>query len=84
MLKWCFRGDSNRSMEDSVAKGDLNCDDLVQDVSEKKNFSMWPRICFHDTLVKDIDIFCPFLDSQLETKVKKFRLMVLTGNFKRA
>lgn len=30
-------------MEYFVAEGDLNCKSLVLDVSEEKNFSMWPR-----------------------------------------
>jgi hypothetical protein len=30
-------------MEDSDTEGDLNCGGLAQEISEEKNFSMWPR-----------------------------------------
>ena len=36
----------SKNMEDFVADYDLNCADLTQEVSEEKNFSMWPRDCF--------------------------------------
>jgi hypothetical protein len=40
-------------VEDCGAEGDLNCGDLVQEVSEEKNVSKWPRECSSDVLVKD-------------------------------
>jgi hypothetical protein len=43
MLKFCLMGLSNRNMEDIGADGDLNCGVLTLDVSEEKNFSIWPR-----------------------------------------
>ena len=41
-------------MEDSGAEGDLmNCGGLIQEVSEKKNFSMLPRDNSCDILVNN-------------------------------
>jgi hypothetical protein len=44
-FKCALMGRTNRSMEDSVPEGVLNCGSLVQKVSEESNFSMWPRDC---------------------------------------
>lgn len=48
----CFKHDlidhPRRSTEDSDAGGDLNCEVLAQEVSDKKNFSMWPTDCSCD------------------------------------
>ena len=45
-FKHCLMGHSSRSMEDSGAESDLmNCEELAQEFSEKKNFSMLPRDC---------------------------------------
>ena len=30
-------------MEDFASEGNLNCADMVQEVSEEKNFNTWPR-----------------------------------------
>jgi hypothetical protein len=35
-------------MEGFVTKSDLNCVDLAQGVSIRKNFGMWPKDCFSD------------------------------------
>jgi len=48
-------------MEDFVAVSDLNCADLAQEVSEKKNFSTWRREYFCGILVKIVTTFCPCL-----------------------
>jgi hypothetical protein len=37
-------GHATRNMEDIVSEGDLNCESLALEVSEK-NFNMWPRDC---------------------------------------
>lgn len=71
-------GHSSRNMEDIGAVGDLNYADLAQEVSVGKNFSMWPRDCFCDILVKNVAAFCPCLNSLPEAKVKRFILVVLT------
>jgi hypothetical protein len=71
-------GHPRRNMEDFVAESDLNCADLAQEVSEEKNFSMWPRGCFCGILVKNGATFCPCLKSLLEAKVKRFMLIALT------
>ena len=62
-FKWSLIGDTNKSMEDSGAEGDLNCGSLAQGVSEEKNFSMLPRELSCDILVKNIftKIFVCFL-----------------------
>ena len=39
--------------------GDLNCGGLGQEVSEEKDFSMWPKDCFCDVWVKNAAAFCP-------------------------
>ena len=65
-------------MKDLVAKSDLNCTDLAQEVSVEKNFSMWPRDCFCSILVKNMAAFCPCLNSLHKAKVKSLRLITLT------
>jgi hypothetical protein len=45
-FKWDLIGYLNRYMEDFGAETDLNCVDLVQEVSAEKNVNMWPRDCF--------------------------------------
>jgi hypothetical protein len=45
-FKWGLMSHPCRNMEYFVAVSDLNCRDLAQEVSEKKNFSMWHRDCF--------------------------------------
>jgi hypothetical protein len=44
-------------MEDSGGKGDLKNGVLVLVVSEEKNFSIFPRDCFCDILVKNVAVF---------------------------
>ena len=57
-------GHSSRNMEDFVAMGDLNCGSLALEVSEKKDFNMWPRDCSCDILVKKkCGFFCYCLKS---------------------
>ena len=45
-------------MEDISAVGDLNCRVLALDVSEEKNFNMWPRDSSCSILVKNVAAFC--------------------------
>jgi hypothetical protein len=47
-------------------------------VSEKKTFSMWPRDCFYEILVKNVAAFCHCLKCLPEAKVKRPILTVLT------
>jgi hypothetical protein len=48
-------GHSCRSLEDSGgAECDLNCYGLALDVSEEKNFRMWPRDSSYENLVKNV------------------------------
>ena len=65
-------------MEDNGAKSNVDYDCLVQEISEEKNFSMWPRDCSCDILVKNVAAFCPCLKSLPEAKVKRFILIALT------
>ena len=78
----CFKrglmGYPSRNMEDFVAEYDLNCVDLAQEVSVEKNFSMWPRDCSCDILVKNVAAFCPCLKSLPQAKIKRFILIALT------
>ena len=52
------------------------CRPSTQEVSVAKNFSMWPRDCSCDILVKNVAAFCPS-KSLPEAKVKRFRLITL-------
>jgi hypothetical protein len=56
----CFKlglmGHPSRNMEDFVAGSNLNCVDLAQEISKKKNFRMWPKYCFCGILVKNVAI----------------------------
>ena len=45
-FKWGLMDHPSRNMEDTGVEGDLNCRGLTQEVSEKKNISIWPRDCF--------------------------------------
>ena len=42
-FKWCLMNHPRRNMEDFASEGNLNCADMVQEVSEEKNFNTWPR-----------------------------------------
>ena len=68
----------SRNMKGFVAGSDLNCVDLVQDISKEKNFRMWHKDCFCGILVKNVATFCPCLKSLPEAKVKRLRLIALT------
>jgi hypothetical protein len=70
-------GQPNRNMNIFVAENNLNCVDLVLEVSVKI-FSMWPRGCFCSILVKNMASFCPCLKSLLEAKEKRLTLLALT------
>jgi hypothetical protein len=76
-LKWGLVGHPCRNMEDFIPESNLNCADLIQEVSVE-NFSMWPRDCFCGILVKNEATFCPCLKSLPEAKVKRLRLIALT------
>ena len=53
-------GYSGRSVRDSGTEYDLNCRCLDQEVSEEKNFGMWPVNQSGDILVKNVAVpFCP-------------------------
>ena len=54
------------------------CRPWTQEVSVEKNFSMWPRDCSCDILVKNVTAFCPCLKCLPEAKVKRFQLIALT------
>jgi hypothetical protein len=75
---WGLMGHPSRNMEDFGSESVLNCVDLAQDVSQEKNFRMWPRDCFRGILVKNLVAFCPCLKSLPETKVNRFILITLT------
>ena len=48
-------------MEDIGAEDDLNSSTLSREVSEEKNFSIWPRVCFCGILVTNMAAFCSYL-----------------------
>lgn len=47
----------------SGIEGDLNCGGLAQGDSEENNFTMLPRDCSCDILVKNVAAFCLCLES---------------------
>ena len=50
---------------------------LGQELSEEKNFSMLPRDCSCDILVKNVAAFSHCCKSLPEDKVKRFRLLAM-------
>ena len=64
-------------MGDFVPESDLNCGILAVEVSEEKNFNMWPRDCSCDILVKNVAALCSCLKSLPEAKEKRFILIAL-------
>ena len=62
-----------------VAKTDLNCADLTQEVSVEENFSVLLRDFFCGILVKNVAALCHCLRILPEAKVKRFRLIALKG-----
>ena len=69
-------------MEDNGADNDLNCWVLAQELLEERNFSMLPRDCLCDILVREEAAFCllPFALVQkvsLRLKRKVFGLILL-------
>jgi hypothetical protein len=46
-FKWGLMSQHSKNMWNFVTMGDLNCEELAQEVSVEKNFSMWPRFCFY-------------------------------------
>ena len=59
-FKRCLMCHTSMSIQDGGAECDLNCKDLAQGVLEEKNFSMLPRDCSCDTLMKDVTAYCLF------------------------
>ena len=55
----------------------MNCRNLAQEVSKKKNLSMLSRFCSRVILVKNVSVCCPCLKTLPESKVKRFRLIAL-------
>jgi hypothetical protein len=56
-----------RNKEDNSAEGDVKYGGLLPEISEE-NFSMWPRDCSCDILVKNVVAFCPCLKVCLTLK----------------
>ena len=77
-FKHSLMGHTSKNMEDSGTEGDLNCGRLAHEVSEEKNFSMLPKDCSCDILVKNVVAFCPCSKSLLKAKMTRFRLIALT------
>jgi hypothetical protein len=76
-FKWGLMGHHSRNMEDFVAGSDLNCVDMVQEISKENNFRMWHKDCFCGILVKNVATFCPCLKRLPEAKAKRLRLIAL-------
>lgn len=70
-------GHSSRSMEGN-ASGDLICGCLAQEVSQRKNISMYPRDHSCNILPKiNVVSFYTSHKNMCEAKLKSFLLMVL-------
>ena len=74
----------SRNIEDFVAESNLNCADLAQEISVKKNFSMWPRDYFCSILVSDVAAFCLCLKSLPEAKVEIYINCIDIGSIRKA
>jgi hypothetical protein len=70
-------GHINRNIKDRVSEGFLNCGTLTQEDSEN-NFSLWPRDCSWNILVKNVTALYPFPGDPPGAKVKRFRWIALT------
>ena len=64
-FEWSIMDHTGRNIKDSHAEDDLNYQGLAQEATEKDNFSMLPRDCSCDILVKNLAAFCPCLKSLL-------------------
>ena len=72
-------GHISRDMEDSVTESTLNCEGLAPGFPEEKIFSMFPRECSFDILLKYVADVYPCLTSLHHAKLKIFRLSALTN-----
>ena len=52
-------GNTIRNVEDIGAESNVDYDSLVQEVSEERNISKWPRDCYCDIFGKECDCFMP-------------------------
>lgn len=69
-FKCCLISLTSRNMENSASG-------LAQEVSEK-NFSMLPRNCAYNILMKNMAAFCICLKILPKVKVKRFEIILLT------
>ena len=74
LVKWRLTGYPNRNTDDFVAEGDLNCGNLLLEVSEKRNCSMLPRDHSYNVLVKNVAAFYLCLKNLPAAKLKRLRL----------
>ena len=58
-FKWGLVSHPRRNMEVFVAGINLNCVDLIQEISKEKNFSMWHKDCFLWYFGEECDYFLP-------------------------
>ena len=77
-FKWDLMVQSGRNMKDIGAESDLNCGGLLAQKVSEKNFSMWPRDCSCDILVKNVAALCSCLKNLSEAKGKRLKLIALT------
>lgn len=63
-------------MENNSSKCDLNCGSLTQVFSEE-NFILLPRDHSYAVLVKNMAVFCTFLNSLSKANMKRLRLIAL-------
>ena len=71
-------GHTSRIMENN-AEGNLSCGGPVQEVSEGKNISKWPRDHSCDNCGMNVAAFCPCPKNLSEANLKSFELMTLAG-----
>ena len=68
---------SSQVFDHSSIVGYLDCQKLARNISEEKNFSMLPRDCSCDILVKYVAAFFSSLKNLPKVKVKRFTLIPL-------
>lgn len=77
---------SNRSLEDSSAEGNVDCQGQTQEVSGGNNISKWSSSHSCDSPAKNLAAFCPCPKNLPDTKLKSNRLLFFLsrGYFKTA
>ena len=66
-----------KKIENNSAEGNVNCGDSAREVSEEKNFNMWPKDDSCGILAKNVSSLCLSPKNLPEAKLKSFRIILL-------